>query len=101
MSEYMTYFFTNNTENFKLNFVELPKWMQKKYRMTIDYPQDLKFFIELYKKFNKEKLEMNFKNLNFILKKYKSITRINSSQKLIYKTDAHLIKKINLATTFS
>ena len=101
MSEYMTYFFTNNPENFKLNFVELPKWMQKKYRMTIDYAQDLKFFIELYKKFNKEKLEMNFKNLNFILKKYKSITRINSSQKLIYKTDAHLIKKINLATTFS
>ena len=74
--------------------------MQKKYRMTIDYTNDLNFFKELYKKFSKEKKEMNFKNLNFILKKHKSLIGINSSQKLIYKTDSKLIQQIKLASTF-
>jgi spore coat polysaccharide biosynthesis protein SpsF (cytidylyltransferase family)/sialic acid synthase SpsE len=100
MSEYMTYYFINNPKFFKLNFVELPNWMQKKYRMTIDYTNDFNFFKELYKKFSKEKKEMNFKNLNFILKKHKYLIGINSSQKLIYKTDSKLIGQIKLASTF-
>lgn len=98
LSEYMTYYFTNNSKIFKLNFVNLPKYMQKKYRMTIDYKKDLIFFKELYKCFEKEKIEFNFKNLNLIIKKYKYLNNINSNLKLTYKTDKKLIDKINKET---
>jgi spore coat polysaccharide biosynthesis protein SpsF (cytidylyltransferase family) len=101
MSEYMTYYFINNPKIFKLNFVILPAWMRKKYRMTIDYQRDLKFFRELYKKLKKEKIEMNFKNLNFILKKYKYLLKINANIKLTYKSDQNLIKKINKFSTIN
>ena len=98
LSEYMTYYFTNNSKIFKLNFVNLPKYMQKKYRMTIDYKKDLIFFKELYKCFEKEKIEFNSKNLNLIINKYKYLNNINSNLKLTYKTDKKLIDKINKDT---
>ena len=72
--------------------------MQKKYRMTIDYKKDLIFFKELYKCFEKEKIEFNSKNLNLIINKYKYLNNINSNLKLTYKTDKKLIDKINKDT---
>lgn len=98
MSEYMTYYFTNNRNIFKLNFVKLPKFMTKKYRMTIDYSKDLEFFRELYKCFEEEEKEFNFKNLNFIMKKYHYINKINSKLELSYKSDENLINKISKAS---
>jgi spore coat polysaccharide biosynthesis protein SpsF (cytidylyltransferase family) len=98
MSEYMTYYFINNPEKFKLNFVDLPMWMRKNYRMTIDYKEDLIFFKTLYKFLKKEKKEVNYKNINYIISKYKFIKKINYHKKLIYKTNQELIDKINKNT---
>ena len=66
--------------------------------MTIDYKKDLVFFREIYKCFDKEKKEMSFKNLNYIMNKYKYLCKINSNLKLSYKTDKKLIHKINKAS---
>jgi spore coat polysaccharide biosynthesis protein SpsF (cytidylyltransferase family) len=98
MSEYMTYYFTNNPDKFKLNFVNLPIWMRKSYRMTIDYREDLVFFRTLYKFLKKENKIVNYKNIIYIMKKYKFISKINSNKKLIYKSNKELIKKINTST---
>jgi spore coat polysaccharide biosynthesis protein SpsF (cytidylyltransferase family)/sialic acid synthase SpsE len=98
LSEYLTYYFTNNPKIFNLNYVNLPTWMNKKCRMTIDYKEDVKFFKKLYNAFDKEKIIFNFKNLNFIIKKYKKISKINSHLKLTYKTNKELISKIKFHT---
>jgi spore coat polysaccharide biosynthesis protein SpsF (cytidylyltransferase family)/sialic acid synthase SpsE len=50
-SEYMTWYFQNNPEYFKLNFVDLPKKWIKDYRLTLDYQEDLDMFNHIEKYF--------------------------------------------------
>src|SRR5699024_6667663 len=40
-SEYMTWYFMNNKDFFKINLVELPEEWVRDYRMTLDHPEDL------------------------------------------------------------
>ena len=98
MSEYMTYYFLNNKKKFKINFVTLPKKFKKNYRMSIDYPEDLKFFRKLYDLLKKNKIEMNMENLNYIINKNKNLLRINNNRSMIYKSDKNLINKIKQHT---
>ena len=55
LSEYMNIYFTNNQEIFKINIVQLPNWMIRKYRLTVDYHQDVLFFKKIYSYFKKKK----------------------------------------------
>lgn len=43
-SEYMGWYFTNNPEYFSINYVDLPEEYVRDYRLTLDYPQDLKLY---------------------------------------------------------
>jgi len=94
LSEYMNIYFTNNQNLFKINSVDLPSWMIRDYRLTVDYHQDIMFFKKIYSFFNKEKKILNLKNLLIFLDKNKKIRDINSNLKLKYKTDKNLIKKL-------
>ena len=98
MSEYMTYYFLNNEKKFKLNFVNLSQKFKKDYRMSIDYPEDLKFFRKLYELLKKNKKEVSMDNLNYIINKNKGLLRINNTRSMIYKSDKNLINKIKQHT---
>lgn len=86
-SEYMTMFFLDNPEIFKLNLVNLPKKYIQNYRLTLDYKEDLKMFNELVYKLREKKLKVNLSNIFKILKSFKYIDKINNKKKLIYSSN--------------
>ena len=94
-SEYMTWYVLNNKKYFKTNLVKLPTKMSRRYRLCIDYPEDLKMFNKLYDFINKRKLKINLNNIFKILDKNKEIVNINKDRKLIYKSNKKLIKFLN------
>lgn len=94
LSEYMNIYFINNNHIFKNNIVQLPEWMIRKYRLTVDYNQDIIFFKKIYTYFRKEKKKLNLKNILNFLDNNKHVVKINSNLKLKYKTDNKLIIKL-------
>ena len=56
-SEYMSWYFQNNPDYFKLNFVELPDYLIRNYRLTLDYQEDLDMFNIVDKHFTDNDLE--------------------------------------------
>ena len=77
-----------NTNLFKkklINFKFGKIW--KNTRFTIDYLQDFLFFKELIRLVKKEKLELNFKNIEKTLKENRSIKKLNIKQQDMYKTN--------------
>ena len=97
-SEYMTWYFRNNPEHFKLNFVELPQEMVRDYRLTIDYEEDLKMFNELQAKLDEKKLDSTLQNIFQILDNHPEINKLNSHIGLVYKTDKSLIETLDKET---
>ena len=94
-SEYMTWYVLNNKKYFKTKFIKLPNQMSRKYRLCLDYLEDLKMFNKLFDLLKKKKLKITLKNIFKILDKNKKIVNINKSQKLIYKSNKKLIKFLN------
>lgn len=97
-SEYMTWYFQNNPEYFKLNFFDLPKEHVRDYRLTLDYPEDLEMFNKLYDNLINNKLELNIINIFSFLDNHPEINNINSHLTLRYKTDKELIETLNCFT---
>ena len=86
-SEYMTWYFQNNPEYFKLNFVKLPtKWIRK-YRLTLDYQEDLEVFNLIEEYFNHNGIKYSISNLYKFLDNNLSISKINQNIDLVYQTD--------------
>ena len=54
-SEYLPFYYFNNTSYFKITKCHLPKKLIGKYRLTIDYNEDLIFFRKLLRNFIKKK----------------------------------------------
>ena len=50
LSEYMTWYFQNNKDIFKINIVNLPDHLVRDYRLTLDYQEDLDMFEAFIKK---------------------------------------------------
>lgn len=97
-SEYMTWYFQNNPEHFRLNFVDLPKKWIRDYRLTIDYQEDLDMFNKIEDYFRENKLEFSIENLFEFLDKNPEVNKINSHLTLKYKTDKKLIDTLNEKT---
>lgn len=98
-SEHMTLYLTNNPHIFKLNFVHLPEELDRDYRLTLDYPEDLEMFNQLFEKLNESKLDAHMVNVFKILDQHPEIAKINAHHSQIYKTDEKLIKLLNEKTT--
>ena len=97
-SEYMTWYFRNNPEYFKVNIVNLPpKWLRD-YRMTLDYPEDLEMFEQCYKHLDQKSAPYNTNDVFEVLDKRPEISDINKHLTLKYKTDKELIEKLDSAT---
>lgn len=97
-SEYMTWYFQNNLEYFKLNFVDLPEKWVRDYRLTLDYQEDLDMFSKIEEHFAKENLEYSIDELYKMLDANPEVAKINSHLTLKYKTDQKLIDTLNKET---
>jgi len=97
-SEYMTWYFQNNPEHFKLNFVDLPDHLVRNYRLTLDYQEDLDMFNKVDKHFKDNNLEGNITELFNFLDENPDVSKLNNHITLKYKTDQELIKKLNKVT---
>ena len=99
-SEYMTWYIMNNKEYFKINKVTLPKKLSRKYRLTLDYKEDLIMLNKLYSKMKKMKLKTNLENIFKVLDRFKDISKINKNCPLVFKTNKKLIESLNKQTKF-
>lgn len=97
-SEYMTWYFQNNREHFKVNIVELPDELVRNYRLTIDYQEDLDMMNLLQAYLDKEKLEGNIEEIFHYLDNNKEVAEMNGHIGLKYKTDQSLIDTLNRVT---
>lgn len=97
-SEYMTWYFQNNPEHFKLNFVDLPREIVRNYRLTLDYKEDLIMFNAINNHFIENNLDYNIYEMFDFLDNNPDIASINSKLPLTYKTDTRLIDTLNNVT---
>ncbi len=96
LSEYMTWYFQNNSKVYKVNIIDLPSNLIRDYRLTLDYKEDLEMFKNLLQKLRKK--PPTTRNIFKILDENPKINAINSHLSLIYKTDKALIRKLNKQT---
>lgn len=97
-SEYMTWYFINNAEHFKINEIDLPKEMIRPYRLTLDYQEDLEMFNKIESHFRSAGKEVTLKDLFEYLDANPEVPAINGHITLKYKTDQSLIDTLNKAT---
>ena len=96
LSEYMTWYFQNNSEIFKVNIVDLPSHLVRDYRLTLDYQEDLDMFESLLS--NMGDLPVTTSNIFKTLDENPKISEINSHLTLTYKVDKKLIAKLDRDT---
>jgi len=97
-SEYMTWYFRNNPEHFKLNIVSLPEAYVRNYRLTLDYAEDLEMFEELFSKLTCTSGVQHAQEIFSVLDANPDIVKINSHLTLKYKTDSQLISLLDKET---
>ena len=97
-SEYMTWYFQNNPEVFKLNYVDLPDKWKRDYRLTLDYQEDLDLFNKIEEYFSKNNINYTIDNLFEFLDKNPEISKINLNMPLRYKVDKELIETLDRET---
>ena len=97
-AEYMTYYFTNNPDVFKVELVDLPPELIRNYRLTLDYEEDLELFERLYMRLDECSMEPNLYNVFSILDADAELASHNQHRKLKYKTDEDLVKALATET---
>jgi len=97
-SEYMTWYFQNNPEHFRLNFIDLPEELIRDYRLTLDYPEDLEMYNMLQAYFDDNNIEFNIKEGFVFLDNHPEISQLNSHYTQRYKADPVLIETLNKVT---
>jgi spore coat polysaccharide biosynthesis protein SpsF (cytidylyltransferase family)/sialic acid synthase SpsE len=97
-SEYMSWYFLNNPEHFRLNIFDLPDSLIRNYRLTLDYPEDLEMFNILQADFDENKIPFDILKAFDYLDIHPEVNNINSHLTLRYKTDTELINILNKVT---
>ncbi len=97
-SEYMTWYFMNNQEHFKINMVMLPDELVRPYRLTLDYEEDLIMFNKIHKTLAAVNPDFNLKSIFAYLDEHPEVAQINSHIQLKYRTDQSLISILNEKT---
>jgi N,N'-diacetyllegionaminate synthase len=98
-SEYMTYYFTNNSRYFKINEVDLPAELVRDYRLTLDYPEDLTMFNKIMDHLKEKNLPISLKNIFEFLDQNPEVAKINAGMEVRYHTDKTLVDTLNKFTT--
>ncbi|MBD1912365.1 MULTISPECIES: N-acetylneuraminate synthase family protein [unclassified Leptolyngbya] len=98
-AEYMTWYFQNNPEHFRLNFVDLPDELVRDYRLTLDYEEDLLLFNQLHQNFIAQgNVSYTLTDIFLFLDNNPNVASINSHKSLRYRDDNQLIALLNEET---
>lgn len=98
-SEYMTWYFQNNPEHFKLHFVNLPEGLVRNYRLTLDHQEDLDMYNAIDKHFReKSPKQFTLRDIYKYLDDNADVASMNQHISITYKTDAALIDLLNTHT---
>jgi len=92
--EYFKFFFQNPRFNFKYNEVVLPKKLVTKFRLTVDYNNDLLMFRKVFNALKTKKKEFELSNILKILREKILISKVNSNNPVIYN-EKEFIQNIN------
>ncbi len=98
-SEYMSYYFKNNPEHFKLNIVTLPEQYTNNFRLTLDYEEDLQLFKAIEEKFTYSKNDFDTLQLFKFLDENPEVSGLNKHCDVAYTPDSELMKSIIDYTT--
>lgn len=96
-SEYMTWYFMNNQDHFKIHLVDFPDDLVRDYRLTLDYQEDLEMFNRIHEEL-KSKGEYSIRDIFELLDANPEIPDINGHLTLKYRTDQELIDTLNRVT---
>lgn len=96
-SEYMTWYFQNNPDVFKLHIVQLPEQWVRGYRLTLDYQEDMDLFERIHGHLHKINPDYGFKEIIELLDSTE-LSKINEHITQRYIVDQELIKKLNEVT---
>jgi N,N'-diacetyllegionaminate synthase len=97
-SEYMSWYFHNNPEYFKINKVDLPEKLVRDYRLTLDYPEDLEVFNHIEKYFIDNNIEYDLEELFKFLDENPKVANINSHLTPKYESNKDLIVMLDKET---
>ncbi len=100
-SEYLSFYFINNSQLFKVNRITPKKnfrFLKTKLRLTVDYKKDLQMIKKLIDTFSDHEKPQKLKNIYSSLINYPEIAKINNKIVPIWKKNKNLIKKINLVS---
>ncbi len=100
-SEYMNQYIENNPEHFKIHWVDLPdELVRTSYRLTLDYPEDLKMYEALYAELERRNQTADLRNVIAVLDSMPEIGALNGGISQIYLQNQELIDKLKVATRF-
>lgn len=97
-SEYMTWYFRNNPDFFKLNIVDLPPSMVRDYRLTLDHSEDLEVFESIYKALGSDQRALALEDVFSFLDSHPEVVKVNKHIELKYRNDEKLISLLNRET---
>ena len=76
-TEYLEWFL-ENSRNFRVNYIKSDYIFDKKIRLTLDFKEDLVLFDKIFRYFKDKKADFILKDVIKLLKKKKSMIKINS-----------------------
>jgi len=97
-SEYMTWYFRNNPDFFRVNLVDLPDDFVRDYRLTLDYQEDLQLFETLYSELLGKGKSLSAETIFAFLDEHPEVVQINAHLTLKYRADQSLIDILNKET---
>lgn len=100
-SEYMTWYFRNNPDVFRLNIVDLPDEWVRDYRLTLDHQEDLDLLEGVFERLPPSESAYALQDVLAILDKEPDLPALNSHIGLKYRTDEQLIAMLNEKTRIS
>ena len=100
MSEYMTFYVTNNQDFFKINRVRVPPALARPYRLTLDYPEDLEVFRAIQNDLDKRNAETSLAEIFTFLDRHPEVAMINNVKELKYVSDTDLVARLKTNTKF-
>ena len=97
-SEYMTWYFRNNSQFFTVNICPVPPEYTSTYRLTLDYQEDLELIRKIYMDLGKGNSAIPISKTISYLDENPEIANINKNATLRWKTDKKLIEKLDRVT---
>lgn len=97
-SEYMTWYFQNNPDIFKLKLVDLPPNLVRDYRLTLDYQEDHDVLNEIFDRLAAGYSPVALADVFEILDRDPGLAKRNGHIELKYRTDQSLINLLDQNT---